>query len=212
MFDQIEFVSRIREMITTGHEKQAERELMAAWSDLTGADDADHRIFILSQLAQFYSLPMAEDLPKAESYFLECEALSPEPHTLLQTAMFYFYVSGNFPKTIAKVDEIKARWDGSQDEGYYSALTIKGQALIELGNVDGATFVLEEMLAMIKSPPARLPYGDELNLLSAAISRPRLAERSREILALIISRIRSPEYVQRARSLLETQGPSVTLL
>jgi hypothetical protein len=141
-------------------------------------------------------------LAEAEKCFVECEALSPEPYTLLQTATFHFYVRRDFPKTIAKVDEIKSRWDVAYDDSYYSALTLKGEALLELGDIDAANHVLEEMLAMIKSLPARLPYGDELNFMSVAISKPILADRSREILRLIVPRIRSLEYVERAKALL----------
>jgi hypothetical protein len=213
MFDQIEFLSRIGRLITMGQERQAERDLLAALSALTPADDTEHRIFLFNQLAQLYSLPTFEDLPKAEGCFLQCEALSPEPPTLLQTAMFYFCARRDFSATVSKVDEFRTRWGGSQGVSYYSAMALKGQALIELGDIDGAGHVLDEMSAMVRSVPSGLPYGDELNFLESAVSRPSLAERCCEVLRLTAPRIRSQEYADRAMALLaecEKQGNTGT--
>ncbi len=205
MFDQRSFELRINNLFLTGHERQAEQELLNACAELRNTGDIETLRSVINELAHFYARPMTEDLAKAEGYFLEGEILSPEPHTLLQTATFYFYSRRDFPKTVAKVDEIKSRWDVTRSASYYSALTLKGEALIELGDMDGAKHVLVEILAMINLPPARLPYGDEMNFMGAAISKPVLAQRSREILRLIIPRIRAPEYVQRAKSLLEEE-------
>jgi hypothetical protein len=71
---------------------------------------------------------MYEDLAKAQEYFEECEALSPAPYTLLQTALFCFSLQRDFAKTIAKADEIKARWDVTHDANYGSALALKGES------------------------------------------------------------------------------------
>ena len=206
MFDQRSFYIRISNLLRSGQERQAEQELLNTSAELRRTGDIEGLKFVINRLAHFYALPMSEDLAKAEQCFLECELLSPEPYTLLQTATFYFYDRRDFSKTITKVDEIKSRWEVTHSASYYSALTLKGEALVELGNIDGAKQVLEEILAMIKSRPSGLPYGDELNFLDAAISKPSLAECSREILVLIIPRIRSQEYVQRAKVLLESNS------
>jgi hypothetical protein len=63
--------------------------------------------------------------------------------------------------------------------------------------------VIEELLSMIKTNPGGLPYGDEINLLEAAVSSPILAPRCREVLELIIPKIRSQEYRERAKALLK---------
>ncbi|MBL8210197.1 MAG: hypothetical protein JNK87_05775 [Bryobacterales bacterium] len=100
------------------------------------------------------------------------------------------------------MDEMRSRWDVTANGDYYSAIALKGEALLELGNIEATKDVLEEILTMVRLHPRRLPYGDEMNLLSASIARPALAACSREILRAIIPRIRAAEYVERAKSLL----------
>jgi hypothetical protein len=202
MFDPKGFYLNISSLLRNGQDQKAEQEMLAARAEMLLTGDIDNLKFVTNRLAHFYARPTTDDLAKAEECFLECEALSPEPGTLLQTATFQFYIRRDFPKTIAKVDELKARWDVTHNDSYYSALTLKGEALFELRNVEEASHVLEEMLAMVNSRPSRLPYGDELNFISAAISEPALAGRSRQLLRLIVPRIRSSEYIQRAQALL----------
>jgi hypothetical protein len=202
VINKSEFQRRIARLVGEGQERQAEQELISARSTLRAAGDIWDQEFIVREMAHFYSLPTTEDQDKAEACYLECERLSPSPLSLSDTATFYFYVAADCVKTIAKVDEIKARWDVSSNDGYYSAMTLKGQALLDLGDVDGAKYVLEEILAMIRANAALLPYGDELNFLEAAITEDVLANGCCEALRLIIPRIRSQEYVERAQGVL----------
>jgi hypothetical protein len=202
MFDKTEIDLKIEGLIDNGQYGQAEQELRDAYTERKLAGDIDGLAFVTGHLASLYSLPMYEDLAKAQAYYEEHEVLSPTPYTLRQTTFFYFYLRRDFAKTIAKVDEIRARWDVAHDANYYSALALKGEALLELGEIQATGDVLEEILAMIRLPPARLAYGDEVNLLSATVARPALAVCSRTILKLILPRIRSQEYVERVKSLL----------
>jgi len=191
MFDYTEFQTKIRHLISLGETAQAERELLEAAGKLRRAGQIEELESVLVALAHFYSMPKTEDLAKAESYFLGRELLSPTQYALLQTATFYFYVSRDFPKTIAKVDQIRSQWNmdrcdpvltdrdgdlriaGNREEAkriheetlkrikssparppdrhsYYSALALKGQAHIAIGDTDAARLVLEEMLSMIE--------------------------------------------------------------
>jgi len=203
VFDEAAAHSRFCELLGREEYAQAEQELLDACAELRQAGEIRGLTCVMGLLANLYSLPMYEDLAKAAEFFEEREMLSPEPYTFLQTTLFNFYVLRDFGKTIAKADEIKSRWDISHDRpSHYSATALRGEALLELGKTDATKEVLEEILGMIRSEPLGLPYGDEINLLSATVSRPDLAERSRDILKLIIPRIRSMEYVDRARLLL----------
>jgi hypothetical protein len=206
VFDEQVFELRINQLISDGQEAAAERELLKALAEFRTQSDAEHLKLIHRNLAFFYAMPSTEDPVKAEQHFLEWERLSPAPYTLLQTATFYFYVLRDFSRTITKVDEIKARFDVIRNGSYYSALTLKGEALIELNHMDDANQVIGEMLAMLamtKPGGQGRPCGDELNFLSAAASVPVLADRCREVLRIIIPRVVSPEYVERANSLLK---------
>lgn len=182
MFAKEEFDDRIWELIGEERYEQAELELQDAYAERKRSGDSDGLGCVTGHLADLYSLPMYEDLDKAQKYFEEHELLSPTPYVLRQTTLFYFLLRRDFARTVDKVDEMKSRWDVSRDPSYYSALALKGEALLELGDVQGANAVLEEMLAMIRLQPSGRPYGDEVNLLSASVSRPDLAGCSREIL------------------------------
>lgn len=204
MFDQLGFDEKINDLIRKGRHREAESKLLEAHAELKASNAPSDLEYVAGRLAQFYSMPPAEDPVKAEKYFTECERLSSTAYARLQTATFYFYVLRDFPKTIRKVEEIKALKDVSGSASYYSALTLKGQALINLGMIDDAGRVLDELLSMIMGNPPKFPFGDEINFLEAAISYEALAPKSYQILSLIVPKIRSQEYVSRAKALLKS--------
>jgi len=200
MFNTSVFDKEIDDLLQEGLEKKAEERMLKAYSELTASDSAKELEYVACRLAHFYSAPGTEDLEKAEAFFLRCEELSPGAYAKSQTATFYFYVLADPQKTIRKVSEITP--SDADRASYYSALTLKGQALIKLNMLDDADAVLKELLNAIKTNPAGLPYGDEINLLEAASRLPRFAARCRQILELIIPKIRSEEYLGRANALL----------
>jgi len=204
MFDQLVFDRKINDLIRKGKQREAESKLLEAHAELKAANAPSDLEHVAGRLAQFYSMPTTEDRVKAEQYFTECESLSSTAYSRLQTATFYFYVLRDFPKTIRKVEDIKAVKDVSGSPSYYSALTLKGQALINLGMIDDAGQVLDELLSMIRGNPPKFPFGDEINLLEAAVSYEALVPTSHEILSLIVPKIRSQEYVDRAKALLKS--------
>lgn len=204
MFDERTFDKEIDDLVDAGEEKKAEERLLKTYSEFKAAGSVENLAYVAYRLAHYYSTPSTENLEKAEAYFVEREALSPGAYAKCKTAWFYFYVAQNALKTIAKVDEIKP--SSSDRDSYYSALTLKGQALIKLGMISDADRTLEELLSLIKTNPRGLPYGDEINLLQASVSRSILAPKCREILELIIPKIRSQEYQERAKALLKSGG------
>ena len=204
MFDKVAFTVEINDLIREGQTKQAEERMLRMYSELKASNSLDELETVVFLLGHFYSNPDTKDLEKGEVYFLEREVLSPGAYTKCQTALFYFYVLGDSAKTIKKVEEINSMLAIADRASYYSALTLRGQAFINLEMPGDANKVLEELLSLVKTNPRGLPYGDEMNLLEAAISNPILAPRCREILDLIIPRIRSQEYVERAKALLKS--------
>ncbi|HEY6252425.1 MAG TPA: hypothetical protein VI685_20920 [Candidatus Angelobacter sp.] len=204
MVDVEELEKEMTGLIGDGNYKEAERCLLSAYAELKACDNKIDLDFVLGQLAFFYSLPRAKDLAKAEAYFLEREKLSPGTHAKLQTAWFYFYSASNFAKTIEKVDEIGVLKAASSSGDYYSALAVKGHALLILGKVTEADQVLQELLMLIKSYPPKFPFGDEMNFLEAAAHQVLLTSIVREILNLILPNIKSPEHAKRGEALLES--------
>jgi hypothetical protein len=200
MFDTSVFDKEIDGLLQEGLEKKAEERMLKAYSELRATDSAKELEYVACRLAHFYSAPDTEDLEKAEAFFLRCEELSPGAYAKAQTATFYFYVLADLQKTITKVNEITP--SDADRASYYSALTLKGQALIKLDMLDDADAVLKELLKSIRTNPAGLPYGDEINLLEAVSRLPRFAAGCREVLELIVPKIRSEEYRVKANALL----------
>lgn len=54
----------------------------------------------------------------------------------------------DFAECISKVDDIKKLKRCESSPSYYSALTLRGQALLNLGMTDAAGQTLEELLEM----------------------------------------------------------------
>jgi hypothetical protein len=113
-------------------------------------------------------------------------------------------VLSDFEKTIRKVDEIGELRETAESPSYYSALALKGQALVKLGRVEDTSHLLDELLKLIGRNSPKLPYGDELNFLDAALSNKMLVSKIRDILNLLIPKIRSQEYREKAKMLLES--------
>lgn len=203
-FDQNDFDQKITELIRSGQETEAESRLLSARAELTSRNDLEQLEYLLNRLGQFYSMPGKEDPAKAEECFLEREALSSKLYPRLQTATFYFYVLSDFEKTIRKVDEIGELRETAESPSYYSALALKGQALVKLGRVEDTSHLLDELLKLIGRNSPKLPYGDELNFLDAALSNKMLVSKIRDILNLLIPKIRSQEYREKAKMLLES--------
>jgi hypothetical protein len=204
VFDIVAFSKEINDLMRRGQQKSAEDRLLQEYVELKALGNMKELEFIASQLAHFYSMPQTENLGKAEAYFLEREALAPGAYAELQTAMFYFYVARDFGKTIKKVDHIKDIGEITDLASYYSALALKGQALIMLEKIADAKRTLDEILDIINMNSISLPHGDEINLLEMAASNSILVPICREILNHIVFKMRSQEYRERANTLLKS--------
>jgi hypothetical protein len=205
MFDMVAFDKEINNLLRSGKKDVAEKYLLKTHSELRYTAAVQDLEYVCSRLAHFYSAPGSEDLEKAEAYFRESEALLPGAETKCQTALFYLYVARDATQTVKKIDEITAADMAAAPATYYSALALKGQACIALNMVDEAGEILEELLSRARAARSNLPYGDEINLLQAAITHPILENKCRELLELIIPRIRSEEYVGKAKLLLDSR-------
>jgi len=181
-------------------EETLERKLLKAYADIKESGTVDVLEYVVFELAHFYSRPRTENLEKAEAFFLEHEKLAPGARTKRATAQFYFVISDP-QKVVAKVDEIDPQ--EPDRASYYSALTLKGQAFIDLGMLNGASTVLDELLNMVRMNPRGLPYGDEMNLLEVGVAIEMLRPKCCELLGLVVPKIRDQEYRDRGEELLK---------
>jgi hypothetical protein len=202
VFDRIEFDREIDALIMAGRFKQAEEKLLVSQSAFSGGGDSEALAHVVFRLAHYYSMPDTEDLQLAEKWFLAREKLAPGAYSGLQTATFYFYVMANHEKTVRKVDEIAHLNDDRRS--CYSALTLKGQSLIELHKVLDAGAVIDELIGMAAADSRNLPFGDEVNLIQSGIGIREITAKCRELLRLAIPNMRSVEYRERAKMLLDS--------
>ena len=107
----------------------------------------------------------------------------------------------DYEKAVRKIDEIGS--EQTDRASYYSALTLKGQALLHLRKLDGAGRVVEELVTMARTNPQGLPYGDEVNLMEAAIAVEALRPKCCELLGLVVPKMRNQEYRDHGDELLK---------
>lgn len=118
-----------------------------------------------------------------------------------RTATFLRNVGGP-QDVIEKVDEIDL--EGADRSCIYSALTLKGQACVALGDFLDARQVLDQLLSKVATDPRGLPYGDEINLIEVAISVEMLKPKCCELLSLVVPNILDQEFRERGSLLLKT--------
>jgi hypothetical protein len=202
MLNWLQIEARNHELTKAKQLNEAETFLLRCYEELKLTDQTEDLEYVIGALAHFYSMPETEDRGRAERFFLEREGLSGDLHSKLETATFYFYVLRDFSKTVEKVKEMGVVHGAHSSPSYYSALSLMGQALLELNRIEEADRILKEMYVMVQSDETHLPYGDEINFLEHASLHPALASKCRLVAVDILPRIRSKEYAKRAQRLL----------
>jgi hypothetical protein len=123
-------------------------------------------------------------------------------------ASFYFYALRDFTKTAEKVQAMGKLedQDGRDIQFYYSALTLRGQALLYLNPGHEAAMTLQELGRIIASAPKRVPYGDEFNFLDEMAQRKLEPELCSELANVIAARISDQEFKEKYSALLKQLG------
>lgn len=184
---------------------QAEQFLLEQYTEIKGGGNATALSHILGALAHFYCLPFKKNLSRAELYYREMESNFPGRETDLTIAMFYFYNLRDFTKTIERVQAmgVLERQEKRDIQFYYSALTLKGQALLHLGRDREAVAVLQELAQIIARSPKQVPYGDEFNFLNEMTERRHEPELCKQLATVIVSRIRDQEFKNKFMAMLK---------
>jgi hypothetical protein len=79
---------------------------------------------------------------------------------------------------------------------------LKGQSCISLGLLGDAEEVLDKLISLANTEYVVLPYGDEMNFLTAGIEIEQIAPKCRILLRIVVPRIRDQEYKNRGNQLL----------
>lgn len=191
--------------IQNGEYEQAEQFLREQYTEVKARGNSTALRHILLEIAHFYCLPFKKHLRQAEVYYREMESTFPDRETDLRIAMFYFYNLRDFTKTVDRVSKMGAvDFQNKKDiQFYYSALALKGQALLCLNRDQQAATILKELERIIAAAPRQVPFGDEFNFLNEMTQRKREPELCKELTKVIIARIKDQEFKDKFLALLD---------
>lgn len=197
--------SRLSEYLQSKEYDQAEGLLLDQYNEIKAGTDETAMRHILLALASFYSLPFRKNLSEAEAYYREMAVIFPDRESDLRLATFYFYSLRDFVKTIDTVQSmgIFASQSKRDIQFYYSALTLKGQALLYLNRNGDAIDVLRELKQIIANNAQQVPFGDEFNFVNEMTRRTLKLESCKQLIAVILGHIRDKEFKSKFQALLK---------
>ena len=206
MADFTNFAASVFSRIRAGEYREVETELLARYEQAKRGADFITLSQTLGLLAKFYSLPFVEDLNKAETYYEEREQFFPGPETLLDFAMFLFYVKRNSSRALAKTQEVlAAAYELGDSSRAYTALSLKGRALLELGRSHEALDVLDELERMVAAKKSFV-VGDETSFLECLRERALASNRVSLLASKLAPICRDPAFRERLLVLSNGQG------
>jgi hypothetical protein len=197
------------ELIAKGQVDEVERRLGENYEAAKASQDVARILHAVSALAHFYALPFKEDQSKAEHYFRKRYTMRPGADAALELVMFCYYSLQDPKKTLDETNRVRSLTDRSKAGDLrflYTAVAIEGQAHLAIGQDQAAIANVEELLDMAQRDPTAVPIGDEYNLLEQMIAASLAEESCRGLLDIVIRRVRSLEYRDKAEKLLSSKG------
>jgi hypothetical protein len=182
--------------VQRGEYDQAEQFLLKQYEEIKTAGERTALRHILHALAMFYRLPFKMSLSQAAVYYRELEVAFPGRETDLELASFYFHKVKDFAKTVDRIQSM-GRFEDQDDKDvrfYYTALTLKGRALLQLNRQDEAATVLQELARIVASSPKQVPYGDEFNFLNEMTQKRLEPELCKQLAKVVVARIKDQEF------------------
>jgi hypothetical protein len=162
---------------------------------------------VLLELTQLYCLMEPPDFSKAETYSLERERVTRTAWSKYATAMMYYWSMVDVSRTLEKSSQaIEQAQKDRDDSTLYSALALKGLALLDNGHLNEAISILDEMAAMVRQS-SNIVVGDEtlfLERLSKFSELPELRQRIRELAEMLSALCRDPSFTARLEALAKT--------
>jgi len=159
---------------------------------------------LLLELVQLYCLMEPPDFAKAEACCLEREHVIQTARSKYATAMMYYWSMHDVARTLEKLPQvIEQAIRGGDDSTLYSAFSLKGLALLDIGRLNEATAVLDEIVAMVQRR-SRVVVGDEtlfFERLSKASVAPETRTTIRELARTLSPMCRDLSFVARLDAL-----------
>ena len=114
--------------------------------------------------------------------------------------MFSFYVAQNFAQAIEKADDVLSSSKDTDSSRRYTALALKGQALLKLGRREQAVPILGELEQMVSNRMA-LVVGDEVAFLERLATAGLETERVSRLANTLARVCRDPAFKKRLEAL-----------
>jgi hypothetical protein len=189
------------DLIVDGKAQEAEAALLRAKVDAIDQGDPEQLLLILDLLVRVSTVPEHRELEKADRVSLEREGLAPSAYSKLQTAMLRYWAAHDPPRAIEKAREAITEGRQEQDDStVYSALSLLGLALIDIGEVSSASAIIPQIEQMLDEH-RRFVVGDETCFLEAAKSQGLEVVAISRIAARLEPVCRDPEFAERLRAL-----------
>jgi tetratricopeptide (TPR) repeat protein len=191
-------------LVAAGQFQQAEAELEHLRLEESEPSNLD---LILLGLTQVYCLRDPPDYAKAEACCLHRERVSQSAFSKYATAMLYYWSMHDAARTLDKLSQaIEQAFKDRDDSTLYSALALKGLALLDDGRLNEAAAVLDKIAAMVRrhSP---VPVGDEtlfLERLSKSSESPEARTTIRELARALSPVCRDLSFAARLEALART--------
>lgn len=194
-------ITLVSELVRKRDFQRAEEALLEADKQANAEGDTQARQLILSELVELYSIMDKPQLAKAESFSRERERLACSAYSKLQTAMILHRGIHDFVRAVPKLEEAIILGRTEKDERtVYTALSLLGEASLELGRVEQAMQVLDELEQMVANK-GQFVVGDETRFLESLHSRQLERERVARLAATLSTACRDNVFRERLRSL-----------
>jgi hypothetical protein len=194
-------LEQVSEIIRKKHFNQAEEVLLEANNRAVVEGDVQTRMLILSELVELYCIMDTPQLAKAEALSREREGLAGSAYSRLQTAMILHHGAHDFTRAVPKLEEAIAQGRTEQDEKtVYTALSLLGEASLELGRNGQAIRALDELEQMVERK-GKFVVGDETRFLEALYLRHVEPERVTRLASTLASACRDRAFKERLQTL-----------
>lgn len=197
MNDENVFDDSVGKLLRQGKYSEAEQLISSYHRKALAEDDKEMLNCVFRAFVHLYCSTDPPNLEKAEHFSMEREKNSDSSYNKLQTAMFFFYVAGQYERAVAKLEEAIARAKKEKDvASLYSSTALLGQAFLKLGRTEDAAQMIVQLHGIITSNKG-FPVGDETAFLQAAKESGVEILLVRDIAGRLAPRCSDPDFAHR---------------
>lgn len=177
--------------------QRAEKLLLEAREKAKSEGDIQLLNYIFTELIGLCQISEPPLWEKAEAISSERERLIPSAHNILQTAMVIYYGSGDYKRAVLKLNKAIAHGkEEDDDKTTYAALSLLGQAYLEMGQNQEAVDILSHLEKMVAGKKSFVA-GDETSFLENLKARKLEIERINKLASVLAPVCRDPSFRER---------------